>query len=894
VPSEFWVTHDAWVRAGRGIGEVSDRLAEAVNEFCRVTGGQPFGSDDLGRGLLEGDALSGAVGFAQRRGALMRDLAVAVNLLRGMGVDLVDAAGWYAEADVTIPDALRGGPSPRPGRSNVVNEYRLPPAAALLPVTTPPASVVLQAMWLFEMVGVGCPWPDGDPGGVQSLGDAATVLGVVLGGAAESVADHAGRVTGTGYGTASEAFGVFARGVHGEHGLLASLSERCAELAAYCRCCADALLSARRCFLTSAIFVVGLMVALTALGPLLSTELEAVLSLIRLEGLALRVILRLIYEAAVGGVFSAGLDIVDQLFRTGDLDLNALGMAALHGAIAGGMMGGANAGLPALLRRGPATAGLAMVMESAGWKGTLSRFLSGGTVATVTMGVTSRLTGHDWDWRHSAEVGFGMAAIGLGGETAARLRTTSSSGISPGYGLSVRPEEVETVGAEITAPRQEPVQRPAGVGHPARRDLSATATERVPDPNDPASPESGPDHGTSGSGHSGSGMAAPMPADQATPSVPEQVARLSAAVREAAGPKSPEVLTTAGSPAHPATVDTPGTLDGSQQIFELGAGEQPFDGMTLTLIGRGNEQLIYRPVQYPETVVKFHYLYAKENFEHLSLQARRQVLEGDVSPLRSLVDDTTTQFVERLSLMRSIYGDAHSIPVQCTAINLPYPGRILRELGFDETVSLNGHYLLPTTVAVQPMVETAYGIDLSIGSRLPRGKLDVDAFIEVNRRWLDPDIDHPFDGDLIDRARPGNSISMLQAEALRDPALMVSVRDFIERTLEFVRVSRELPSLRSTGNLLFQKYENTWNYHLIDTLGRPREFNSVDLGIELLRKLKTEGTLTSTEKIRVTNSMETMACLNAMAKGVGARGRFRLPADLLPYPWAHFAADALP
>ncbi|MGI5231655.1 hypothetical protein [Actinoallomurus sp. CA-142502] len=416
----FDVAPELWVRAGRGVDETSSRLADGVDAFCRAVGGQPFGSDDLGRGLFEG--------FVRRRDGLLKDLPAAVNLLRGMGAGLVDAGGRYITADGTIVDELGGRPGavPPPGLPPGTGVYRPQPVPDGSPSTISPPDIWLRASWFFETAGLGFAWPDGDVGGVGALRDAATTMAAVVDEVTCLVADHSCRVSGSGSGAATDAFDKAARVVHGEGGLLADLKQRCEELAAYCRKGIDAIVKAQWHFVASAVFVVGLMVAVSMLGPLVETGLIAALELIRREGEALRIILRLlvkaVFEAAVGAVFSGGLDVIDQLFRTGHIEWGELGGALGQGLMVGGLMGGAKAGLPVLLRRGPALTRLANAMESPGFVGIVSRFAVGLGVGTGAVAATSKMSGHGWDWEHAFETGFGMALIGAGGETITHVR----------------------------------------------------------------------------------------------------------------------------------------------------------------------------------------------------------------------------------------------------------------------------------------------------------------------------------------------------------------------------------------------------------------------------------------------------------------------------------------
>ncbi len=432
--AQFKVIPEEWVHAGRGVGNASDELARGLDAFCRVVNAQPFGRDDLGRALFEGDHSSGSPGFAQRRDGLLTDLCTMVNLLRTMAGGLVAAGGWYVAADGTIAEGLGGRPNSA-ARSDLpdgVREYRLPQVADELPSTVSPPAIVLQAAWILEAVGLGFPWPDGDIDGVETLRAAASALGIVIDEVAQQVAVHTGRVTGSGFGDATDAFGSVAQRVAG--GYLPEQTHQSVELAKYCGAGAHAIVMARSQCLASAMFMVGLIAAVSTLGPFLEEGLAAVLPLIRLEGLALRITVRLTYEAVVGSAFSGGLNVIDQLFRTGEVDLGELGGALGEGALMGAMMGGAHAGLPPLMRRAPALTRLAGAMETPGWKGMLPRFLTGGAVATGTMATTGAVTGHGWDWTNAAKMGFGMAFVGTGSEAVTYLRDSwrlTGAGSSP-------------------------------------------------------------------------------------------------------------------------------------------------------------------------------------------------------------------------------------------------------------------------------------------------------------------------------------------------------------------------------------------------------------------------------------------------------------------------------
>jgi hypothetical protein len=414
----FEVRPWVWIRAGDWIGEAVNALARGpggVDELCRALGGgQPFGRDDLGRALLEGDSSSGAVGFAGRRDGLLTMLATTVNELQTMAAGLPVSGEGYLKADGAIIETLGGQPVSNV-RSPAVDPqvYVLPlPAGGMASTATPP-SIWLEAMWILEAVGMGCAYPDGDIGGVQRLISAVAAAKRVVDETAANVERDAEWLIKSGSGPATAQFASTARGVYGEQGMLVDLADRCDHLKGYLQQSADAIRRAQWQCLASAVFVVTLMGFGTILGGWVQL---AVLRLVRLEGVWLRIVLRLIREAVLGGVFTGGLDVIGQLFRGTDFDWSELCGALWQGGLAGALIGFAHGGLPALAKRSPAFTVLAALMASSGAKGTVTRLAVSGGVGTVAMATAGWASGHGWDWKHAAEMGFGMAAVGAGGE----------------------------------------------------------------------------------------------------------------------------------------------------------------------------------------------------------------------------------------------------------------------------------------------------------------------------------------------------------------------------------------------------------------------------------------------------------------------------------------------
>lgn len=400
---------------------------------------RPFGQDDLGRVLFDGQPEAKLPGFAKIRDDLLNDLVMAVNLLRGMAAGMAVSGDRYGTAEAanggtpytqSCPDWLKD-----PG------EYKPDLGPSGLPTTTPPPAFVLQALWFLEAVGFGATWPDADLDGVVRLRDAATAMGRVVGDVQQQIAGQSGRATGAGSGPATDAFGKAARVVHGEKGQLADLRRRCEHLAECGQIVHDAIVKARLKFAASAAFVLSLMLLAKLLAPRLGPLLDVVVKrLLRAEGLALRITLLVIRQAALGAMYSGGLSAIDQLFTTGDIDEGKLAQHTLHGALAGGLMAGAHGALPALLSRGgPALTGLAQAMESATWERAFSRIMVGGAVSTTALATAGWASGAGWNWKHAAEMGFGMSVLSTGAALASRAWPAPSYASLGGRGWKQSP-----------------------------------------------------------------------------------------------------------------------------------------------------------------------------------------------------------------------------------------------------------------------------------------------------------------------------------------------------------------------------------------------------------------------------------------------------------------------
>ncbi|GAA3845434.1 hypothetical protein GCM10022226_80830 [Sphaerisporangium flaviroseum] len=892
-----------------------------------LTGTQPFGSDELGRAAYNGDAHAGSPGFAAMRDSAIHDLSLAVNLLRGMGHALVTSGERYQRAEQTVLDGiapLHGQTLPAPhdsGPAAPFTVYRPPAAAGNLPTSTPPPSLWMRALWLLQSVGIGCAWPDGDGDGLERLRDTARAMRAVIGPVADDVAQHAGRVAGSGSGPATHAFTRTARHVHGEHGVLFQLAGHCETLALHCQRSADAVRASQRQCIASALFVILLAASASTLG---AWAQGLALTFIRLEGMALRVALRVIREAALGAAFSGGLDTIGRLARDEGFDPRRLLNAMAQGGIAGGLMGGAHAAIPALGMRSPALTTLAGWLQSPGPAGMAGRFVVGGGIGTAAIATTGWVSGHGWDWRHAAETGFGMALVGLGAEGSARagMRLVEKSDGRPGGANGPRSaldDAARRTALAETAPERraaEPAPTPPAKAEPTAaparvHERTGQAGESLPHADAQIRRMSRFGHDdltgrrpgeirrilTEESSASGGHAQAPRPGageavrdarrgDNALSELTKRLSQIDPRAQHWLGDRYMEALSK--QELRSALTER---VERIEKVFRLGPSEQPFRGMTLELTGRGNEQIVYTPREYPDVVLKIRHLELTERLAEV--RAEHLADPGMLQRLRDDAGYQTESLARRLSTMRSVYGEGHSVPVQCHGVEFPFPGRVLNELGVKNGFLPEERYTLSAHIAVQPKLDTARSLDLMTGFPPPRAERNLADVREIGNRWVDMTASSAFDAELLARARPRSSMVRLWQAWQHDPELAVSLGDFIIKTREYSETSRELLALRGSGNVVFQQQGRVWNYHLLDALGPSAHWLSLDKSVEWFRRVRDGEVLYGFDRNLATSTFDTYSMLNAIGMSLGVGPYFTLPKDLRPYPWERFVENGM-
>ncbi|MBB5976953.1 hypothetical protein [Kribbella solani] len=331
------------------------------------------------------------------------------------------------------------------------------------------------------------------------------------------------------------------------------------------------------------------------------------------------------------------------------------------------------------------------------------------------------------------------------------------------------------------------------------------------------------------------------------------------------------------SPA-PAELPAPVAAD---RLFELREGEQPFAGMRLTFRGRGNEQLVYTADEYPGVAFKVRWENVKFVLEGLGVDALPHWANGTIAEAgRAQLAAHSISTTGRLERMRSMFGAGHSVPRGCGVVEFPFPGRVLRELGFPEVIDPEARYAMTTPVAVQEWRTLEGGLDLATGVQRP-GQVSVAGVTRMGQKWVERSLPPGFEPELLTAMAPDSTVPAFIDAVRSRPELAASAREFLDSAREYTRSTGELLALRGRKNLYFDA-EGT--FHLIDTLGVHARLNSITKVEDKLRQIRDTGqrppgiaTLGPT--------VTTIASMNALADEVGTEPYWELPEQLKPYPW---------
>ena len=335
----------------------------------------------------------------------------------------------------------------------------------------------------------------------------------------------------------------------------------------------------------------------------------------------------------------------------------------------------------------------------------------------------------------------------------------------------------------------------------------------------------------------------------------------------------------------------------SDRIFDLRPGEQLFEDLHLIFLARGNEQLVYTAAEYPGVAIKIHWYDTKRVLEGLGVEAGAHWLDGTIGEAsRKVMLAHADQTDLRLTALRALFGSGHSIPRSCGPIDVAFPGRILRALGYPAVIDPRAQYLIPAPVVVQEWKSLDDGSILATGLA-PPDQLSATDVERAGRKWLERTLPGGFEPELMTRLSPSSTVPEFIAATQDRPELARAARAFVDGARAFTRITGELLALRGRDNLFF---DADGNFHLIDTLGRPARENSIGKIQDKLRWIRDTGRPLPPKTGALAHYVTSIAALNAVADAVGTEPYWTMPKELQPYPWQTYYAcidwqtDAIP
>ncbi|WP_344232458.1 hypothetical protein [Kribbella hippodromi] len=318
------------------------------------------------------------------------------------------------------------------------------------------------------------------------------------------------------------------------------------------------------------------------------------------------------------------------------------------------------------------------------------------------------------------------------------------------------------------------------------------------------------------------------------------------------------------------------------RAFVLRPDEQPIAGIELTYRARGNEQLVYTADQYPGVAFKVHWFDTKLVLEGLGVEAGSHWLDGTIGAAgRNALLAHAEQTAQRLRAMEAAFGEGHSLPRSCGAIEFPFPGRVLRALKFPEVIDPDRSYPICTPITVQEWRSLEGGIDFATGMQ-PPNELSAADVTRAGQKWIERSLPPGFEPELLRRLAPDSTVPAFLDAVRNRPELAASARAFVDSAREYTRDTGELFALRGRKNLYF---DADGTFRMIDTMGRPPAQNSIGKVHDRLLWIKENERPLPLGVGHLAPVVSTIAALNALADEVGTGPYWEMPDDLKPYPW---------
>lgn len=299
------------------------------------------------------------------------------------------------------------------------------------------------------------------------------------------------------------------------------------------------------------------------------------------------------------------------------------------------------------------------------------------------------------------------------------------------------------------------------------------------------------------------------------------------------------------------------------------------------LAGHGGEQAVYVVPRFPHQVIKVNFRLLKPLLDQYPLpetpaqeKALLQKLGGEVLGQQAAY--------ERLV---SIFGREHLLAERVTKMRLPVTQALVEDVLGESAPNLpDSGVNFPFVVRIQELVPQYIldtGLDMRSGyaEKHINDSLEKESYARGSLRWLsdEPD-DTPFDPELFLECQGSTALANLINVAKTEPALKLVIVDFLEKAMEYTRVTGLILDLAGENNVVFFQDAETkeWDYRLIDASFPDRTKGQIGIATGALENYIDREKLTEIEYMALYNALNYTRTVNGLADAMGMSERINL------------------
>lgn len=293
-------------------------------------------------------------------------------------------------------------------------------------------------------------------------------------------------------------------------------------------------------------------------------------------------------------------------------------------------------------------------------------------------------------------------------------------------------------------------------------------------------------------------------------------------------------------------------------------------------LARGGEHVIYDIPGHPDIVVKVE----TETMRKIqSNNVEKGLPLGGMDPeLLPHVTEFMQTYKERQRMLVEHFGREHTLSVRQALMKVPVTEQLLTAL-HDGVPPVGTGDIKEAWAIVRVQKRAQECVDpthVTVMSGYAENRhTDPDAYKHVTDALVECDPDAKFTDEEY-RSLLYKPMPELLDTLAQDPALAATLKDFVERTIEYAKATGEMLDLAGRDNVTVFKKDDSWNYRLVDALYPGDGTQTLDAASAAITKAANGEVLHDGEMSVILNAINFARTINGLALKLGVRQRITL------------------